>query len=153
MWDQDMNYFLAYEAAVGCYAHLYMCAFTLCSWKLEFLLLLAQYVCILELLQIFPAPGGSFVVNINNNKHACQIFLWSLAASWSGLCRTSFVPVTNFLCSREAFTTHSTSRAAARRIHLLCMFTGQTALRSLGTSWTSPQEWTNEIAWPFQCKV
>lgn len=75
-----------------------------------------------------PLPGVSFVVNLNNNKHACQVLLWSLASFWAALCRTSFVPVTSFLCSREAFTTRSTSRAGARRIHLLCLLTDQVSL-------------------------
>lgn len=88
-------------------------------------LLLAWHMRMLDLLQISPSPGVLFAVNLNNNKHACQILLWSLAASWAALCRTSFVPVTSFLCSREAFTTRSTSRAGARRIHLLCLLTDQ----------------------------
>lgn len=91
-------------------------------------LFLAKHMCTLDLLQISSLPGISFVVN---NNHACQILLSSLAASWAAFCRTSFVPVTSFLCSREAFTTCSTTRAGARRIYLLCLLTDQTSLQWL----------------------
>lgn len=94
-------------------------------------LLLAKHMCTLDLVQISPCPGVSFVVNLNNNKYHCQILLQSLAASWAALCRTSFVPVPSSLCSREAFRTHSTSQAGAWMTHLLCLLTDQISLHCL----------------------